>query len=48
MKELMKINYDDYYKFLVSAGIVGILLLFVVFIYLSYIKILIINFFSKG
>lgn len=36
----MKINYNDYYKFLVSLGIVCIILLFVGTIYLNHIGIL--------
>jgi len=33
MKDLIKINYDDYYKFLVSTGIVGVILLFAATLY---------------
>jgi len=35
MNDLIKINYDDFYKFLVSTGIMGIILLFVSVLYLD-------------
>ncbi len=43
MKDLIKINYGDYYKFLVSLGMAGVIVILILGIYLNYKEVFILN-----
>tara|TARA_Y100000310_G_scaffold270693_1_gene284683 strand:+ start:79 stop:453 length:375 start_codon:yes stop_codon:yes gene_type:complete len=43
MKDLIRINFDDYYKFIVSLGIVVIIILLITALYFNYLGVFILN-----